>query len=317
MKPCLPPFACRRLVLLTALLLGAVKAAAAADALPTAEIAPGVFVHQGQQQVWSHANAGDVANLGFVVGSQCVAVIDTGGSPQLGAALLAAVRQATPVPVCYVINTHVHPDHLLGNQAFAALEPRPRFVGHARLPASLSARAPFYRDALQRELGVELAAEGVIFPEVLVDDRHELDLGGVRLTLRAWPTAHTDNDLSVQVGERGPIFLGDLLFAGHLPVIDGRLLGWLEVMDALDTLDLELAIPGHGAPSADWKAAMAVQRSYLLGVRDGVRAAIDAGTPIAETVEALAGAGVDNWLLVDEFHRRNLTAAYAELEWED
>lgn len=317
MKLCLTPLAWRRLVLLAALLLGAVKAVSAADVLPVAEIAPGVFVHQGQQQVWSHASAGDVANLGFVVGSQCVAVIDTGGSPSLGAALLAAVRQVTSLPVCYVINTHVHPDHLLGNQAFAALEPRPRFVGHARLPASLSARAPFYRDALQRELGVDMAADGVIFPELLVDDRHELDLGGLRLALRAWPTAHTDNDLSVQVGERGPIFLGDLLFAGHLPVIDGRLLGWLEVMDALEGLDLRLAVPGHGAPTTDWKAAMALQRSYLLGVRDGVRAAIDAGQPIAEAVEALAGVGVDNWLLVDEFHRRNLTAAYAELEWED
>ncbi len=291
--------------------------ATGATPLPVEEIAPGVMLHVGRQEVWSAANGGDVANLAFVVGSECVAVIDSGGSPALGARMLAAVRARTPLPVCYVIHTHVHPDHVLGAAAFAALEPRPRFVAHARFAASLAARAGHYLAAAERELGHAQEAADIVFPDIEVADTLELDLGGRALTLRAWPTAHTDNDLTVHERATGVLFLGDLLFAGHLPVLDGRLLGWLAVMDELAELEIALAVPGHGPPSRAWPAALQLQRDYLDGLRDQVRAALRAGRTLAETVNALGETGTDTWLLADEFHRRNLTAAYAELEWED
>ncbi|ENO75806.1 hypothetical protein B447_18974 [Thauera sp. 27] len=304
-----------------AVLAGAAGELLATQPLPVDELAPGVFVHQGRHQPWAATDADDVANLGFVVGSDCVAVIDTGGSPATGAALLASIRAATTRPVCYVINTHVHPDHILGNPAFAALEPRPRFVAHARLPASLAARAPFYLHALGRDTGATAGAPAFPAYEILVDDSLTLELGDVRLHLRAWQTAHTDNDLSVHVPERGVVFLGDLLFSTHLPVIDGRLLGWLAVMDALSGpnggLAGHLVVPGHGHPTSEWARAFARQHEYLALVRDRTRQAIAEGRGIAETVEALAGTGIEGWLLADDFHRRNLTAAFAELEWED
>lgn len=300
---------------------GLCGASPAIEALPVEEIAPGVHVHAGHHATWPGARGdeveGDVANLGFVVGERCVAVIDTGGSPQLGQRLLAAIQHATAQPVCYVINTHVHPDHTLGNAAFAALEPRPRFVGHARLKASLAARAPFYREALARDLGVTAGEADIVFPDLEVERSTELDLGGRRLMLQAWPTAHTDNDLSVFDDASATLFAGDLLFIGHLPVIDGRLIGWLEVMDRLLTVDARRLVPGHGAPTAEWRAALDKQRHYLAGVRDGIRGALGDKRTIADAVETLANTGTDGWLLTEDFHRRNLTAAYAELEWED
>lgn len=291
------------------------------EPLPVEEIAPGVHVHAGHHATWPGARGdeveGDVANLGFVIGKRCVAVIDTGGSPALGQRLLATIARTTTQPVCYVINTHVHPDHTLGNAAFAALEPRPRFVGHARLKASLGARAPFYREALARDLGVTAGEADIVYPDIEVASTAELDLGGRRLALRAWPTAHTDNDLSVLDEASATLFAGDLLFIGHLPVIDGRLLGWLGVMDELGRLEVARMVPGHGAPTPNGRAALDVQRRYLAGVRDGIRSALDAKRTIADAVETLAHTGTDDWLLTEDFHRRNLTAAYAELEWED
>ncbi len=320
----MPPRACALRCSIAALAFawaGLCGANPAIEALPVEEIAPGVHVHAGHHATWPGARGdeveGDVANLGFVVGERCVAVIDTGGSPQLGQRLLAAIRRTTQQPVCYVINTHVHPDHTLGNAAFAALEPRPHFVGHARLRASLAARAPFYREALARELGIAAGEADIVYPELEVERTAELDLGGRRLMLRAWPTAHTDNDLTVMDDASATLFAGDLLFIGHLPVIDGRLVGWLEVMDQLGGLEAKRMVPGHGAPTADWRAALDKQRHYLAGVRDGVRGALADKRTIADAVETLASTGTDGWLLTEDFHRRNLTAAYAELEWED
>src|SRR5437868_3021752 len=74
--------------------------------LSVEQVAPGVFVHHGLHEEATVANAGGIANIGFVVGSEAVAVIDSGGSPAEGKALLSAIRRITPLPIRYVINTH-------------------------------------------------------------------------------------------------------------------------------------------------------------------------------------------------------------------
>ncbi|ENO80192.1 quinoprotein relay system zinc metallohydrolase 2 [Thauera sp. 63] len=306
----------RRILLLVAGLLLASASAQAARDLPMREIAPGVFVHEGRHAAWGEAENADVANLGFIIGEHCVAVIDTGGSPALGEALLRAVAQRTTRPVCYVINTHVHPDHVLGNRAFAATgADRPQFVGHARLTAALTARAPAHLAALERDSGVPRDVGLIVYPDLQVADRVQLDLGNRAIELRAWPTAHTDNDLTVHDPATGTLFAGDLVFVTHLPVVDGKLLGWLEVLSVLEGLPAARVVPGHGAVSADWPAAVVPQRTYLESLRDQVREAIRAGRTIGEAVASIpAPAG---WRLVDAFHRRNVTASFAELEWED
>lgn len=283
---------------------------------PLAEIAPGVHLQPGVHEDWGPANDGRVANGGFIVGSRCVAVIDPGGSVVAGRALVAELRKVSALPVCYVINTHAHPDHVLGNAAFAGGASPPQFVGHERLAAALATRGPFYLNALKRDFGPAHADATIVAPTLPVRGTLALDLGGRTLELVAWPTSHTDADLTVFDTRTRTLWLGDLWFVGHVPVVDGRLKGWLTTLDALAARPVALAVPGHGAPSRDWPAALQPQRRYLERLRDDVRAAIKQGQSLADVVNRLEADSAPQWRLLESFHRRNVTAAYAELEWE-
>lgn len=282
------------------------------------QIAPGVYLRPGLLEDWGPANGGHVANTGFIVGERCVAVIDTGGTRADGEALRTAVRRTTPLPVCYVINTHAHPDHVLGNEAFVDVNGQaagPQFVGHRRLPAALAARGPYYLNALKRDFAPVDAEARIVPPTLLVESTLELDLGNRRLTLRAWPTAHTDADLSVFDERTATLWLGDLLFTDHTPVLDGQLKGWLAALEELRGWRVAKVVPGHGAPSSDWPAALDPQRRYLQRLQADTRAAIKGGLTLREAVERI-GPDRAQWKLLDVFHKRNVTAAYAELEWE-
>ena len=101
-----------------------------------------------------------------------------------------------------------------------------------------------------------------------------IDLGGRTLELRAWPTAHTDTDLTVLDVATGTLFAGDLLFMERLPVVDGSLLGWLAVMDELEHSRRARVVPGHGPASAPWPEALAPQRALpRISARPGARRA--------------------------------------------
>lgn len=281
------------------------------------EVAPGIHVHPGAVQDWGPGNGGDVANLVAVVGQRCVAVVDSGGTPALGRLWHAAIRRVTALPVCYVINTHAHPDHILGNTAFAQAPQRPQFVANGRFAAMLSAREPYYRRALQRDFGVDMAPSAMVYPDIAVAQSLELDLGGRTLTLQAWPTAHTDNDLTVFDASTRTLIAGDLLFAQHLPVLDGSLRGWLCALPGLRRLPVALAVPGHGRVGRDWPAALDAQEAYLQGLLRDTRAAIHKGWTLQQAVDRITLPPGADWLLVDSFERRNVTAAYAELEWDE
>lgn len=282
------------------------------------EVAPGVLVHSGAVAITGPANGGDIANLGIIVGTRSVAVVDTGSTTKVGSALLAAVRARTALPVSHVILTHVHPDHSLGAAAFRGTGPGgadPEVVAHTAFGAALDARADAYRDLIRRALGEPAAAAfDPPRPTTSVTATLTIDLGDRRLLLAAWATAHTNSDLTVLDETTGTLFAGDLVFDDHLPVIDGSLTGWIGVLDRLAALPARRVVPGHGAPMLPFPAALAPQRVYLEALAEDVRARIAAGETMAEAVAGSPAPGT--FALEEEFHRRNVTAAFAELEWE-
>ena len=282
------------------------------------EVAPGIFVHQGQMVAErTPANMGDQANIGFIVGEKCVATLDTGGSMKVGLLLRAAIKKTTDKPVCYVINSHVHPDHMFGNAAFKA--DKVTFIGHERLAKAAAARNSNYSNSLKRDLG-DVAEGSELTPPtqtIKAGETMELDLGGRKLKIQAWPVGHTDNDISVFDDQTQTLWLSDLLFIDHVPAMDGSIPGWLKVIAELKKIPAKIVIPGHGPATAPWPSAIEPEERYLAKVADGVRKALKDKQTIQEAIEGVAWDEKDKWQLFENFHRRTVTATYAELEWED
>jgi quinoprotein relay system zinc metallohydrolase 2 len=288
---------------------------AEAERIGVLEIAPGIFVHVGKYALVNSENHGDISNAAAIVGASAVAVIDTGGSNSVGQALREAIEQITDKPVRYVINTHMHPDHVLGNSAFQSADTE--FVGHHKLAAALSARAESYLRNARERVGEEaFAGTKIVLPTTAVADVLELDLGGRVLTLRARPTAHTDNDLTIFDSATETLFLGDLLFADHIPTLDGSLAGWLRLIPVLKQEKAARAVPGHGPKAMPWPAAIEPEERYLETLARDVRAMIKDGETIEQAVLSAGQSERGNWKLFDDHHARNVTAAFTELEWE-
>ncbi len=241
----------RRHVLLgTAGLMCAVAPALRARAgIGTTEVAPGMHFRRGLDEDANARNEDAIANIGFIVGRDSVAVIDPGGSLADGQRLRARIREVTAVPIRYVVMSHVHPDHIFGAGAFT--QDRPQFIGHARLPNAMTQRGEYYRAALERILGKGRAGP-VVMPTRVVADREQIDLGGRVLLLKAHGVGHSDCDLSVFDPSSGTLMPADLLFVERVPSLDGGLKGWQTELAALRAIPAKRAIPGHGPVSVNW-----------------------------------------------------------------
>ena len=168
-----------------------------------------------------------------------------------GKRLLASIRQKTDLPILYVIFTHGHPDHTLGAAAF--LGESPVFVGHRALPNLLASHADDYLRAARRLVGdAHFEGTRIVAPTLLVEGERELDLGGRILKLESWPSGHTSADVTVTDTATGAIYLGDLLFSGHIPALDGNLKGWIANLEKLRARAAPLVVPGHGPAAMAW-----------------------------------------------------------------
>ncbi|MFI6316446.1 MBL fold metallo-hydrolase [Nonomuraea sp. NPDC050556] len=192
-------------------------------------------------------------------------------------------------PLIGVFVTHAHPDHFNGVHALVGDRDIPVYateavgkVIHEIADAKRAQWGPVYGDEWPKVTA---------YPTVLLDDRQEVELGGVTFTAHHVGPAESHADsyyLARAEGTAQPTaFIGDLAFHGTHPyTADGHGALWL---DALGTLVTDLAeartlLPGHGAPTG--VEVLAAQRQYLLYYREVVRRLAEGAPSLSETAKA-------------------------------
>lgn len=282
------------------------------------QIANGAYLRPGVNGAMFHDP--NIANSSFIIGTNAVAVIDSGGSPEEGQALLCAIRKVTELPIAYVITTHVHPDHQLGNITFrqhtAAV-----FIGHPKLPQATALLGPTYVDRYNTATTDhdKMQLNDLTAPDLLVENSLKVDLGERILRITAIKQAHTNNDLIVLDESSGTLWLGDLLFSDHIPVLggSGSVNGWLATLNSLGQISgVKQYVPGHGPVQTPETAAIALEAAYLEQVRDEVRQWIADDKPLAQALTQIGTDTSKQWPMADTFHQRNVSYMYSELEWE-
>jgi len=278
------------------------------------QVADGIYVHHGKHLDIDAGYQGDICNISFIVGSNGVAVIDSGGSLKTGNQLRAAIRKVTSLPVLYVVNTHVHPDHVYGNAAF--LPDKPAFIGHEKLANAMELRRDQYAKLNERLLHEDASGSDLVKPTLTVKDKLTLDLGDRKLELTAHAAAHTNTDVSLIDVKTGTLFTGDLLFIERTPVVETDIKGLIAEIEKLKASPAKQVVPGHGPVTKDWVVALTNAQRYLNLLLADVRASIKKNEGMEKAMETAAAAEKDKWQLFEIANRRNVNTIYPALEWE-
>ncbi len=259
----------KRIALLAALLTSTTAVSQDfATSFESTEVAPGIFVVEG-------IGGFGGGNMAVLVGDDHVAMIDDSMAP-LAPMLFEHVMETTGGrAIDFMINTHVHGDHVGGNAHFAE-----------------SGTVVFAHDNIRKRLLIDPSSAGGErgLPVVTFEDGVTFHLNGLEARVVHMPTAHTDGDSIIHFPDVNVIHSGDIWFHDLFPFIDlasgGDVDGYIAAQTAIWEMadDETMIIAGHGS-SAD-KAELRDDIDMLIAAREAVKALHDQGMSEDDVVAA-------------------------------
>lgn len=281
------------------------------------EVESGVFLHVGKHEEIDHHNKGDICNITFIIGEKSVLVVDSGASNKIADSVQSEIKKKTDLPIQYLVLTHGHPDHFFGTESFARKNKDLTIFGHEKLSRSLLINFDFYKDQMQNNTkDSEIKNISLVLPNkvVKIDETINIDIGNRIITLEAWRSGHTDNDLSV-FDKKTKTLITENIFVDRIPPITASVLGWKKTLEEILKRDINLVIPGHGDPQNKIRAVKPMLR-YFNRIIEEVREIHNKNLDLEFALNNTSMENSENWLLFNEYHLRNITRAFSELEWE-
>jgi len=284
-----------------------VFAAPKSYSLQPVQVARGLWMIEGTTEYFSDENGGAIVNCALLDTPGGLIIIDTGPSLRYGTELVRLARGLNPKGVAALVNTHHHPDHFFGNQAFDGV---PIYaLGETRVLAEIHGDA--FADNMYLILGDWMRGTEPRPPtNVILGDT--LEIGG--RVLEALPlSGHTEADLALLDRETGTLIAGDLAFLNRAPTTPSADLGlWRDALDLLEGVEASGIIPGHG-PLDKTGASLRQTRAYIDWLDKTLRDAAARGYDMVEIMgfdmpAEFAAMGA----MPEEFHR-SVTHLYGDI----
>jgi glyoxylase-like metal-dependent hydrolase (beta-lactamase superfamily II) len=249
-----------------------------------------------------HVVVGAGSNSAVQVGNLGPIVVDTGAATNVNQ-VVASLKQLTPRPVRYIINTHSHPDHVGGNERVGALGVPLSGRGVAQVGAGNAApRAEIisHEETLNRmsaPAGSQAPYPVAAWPTATFSGKtKEFFYNGEGIHIVHVPSAHTDGDTLVFFRRSDVIATGDVFSTVSFPVIDvqrgGNISGVLDGLNQLLALVIAgekteggtMLVPGHGRISDE--ADLVEYRDMVTIIRDRIQDMVRRGLTLAQVKAA-------------------------------
>jgi len=266
----------------------------------------------GLPEVMDKHNNGNISNSCFVQLGKHYLIVDSGPSYAYAKQSYKIIKNKNNLPISYLINTHEHDDHWLGNSFYNELGVK--IIGSAAFRDVQIVKTTRMQKRIEKEAYKKTTQ---ILPKIFVENEKTLLVDDFEVKLiRVHNRAHSLSDILVYIPKKKIVFAGDLVFNGRLPSIrDGNLDNWIEVLLKIDTLDVEYIVGGHGEVVT--KDATKFTYEYLVKLRDKVAALVEEGVDIADAVDTITMKEYKDVPFYDVMQRQNVEIAYRMMEWND
>jgi len=214
-------------------------------------------------------NVGGVPNVGIVVGTNATLVIDTGLGPRNGQTVLREVEKVSKNSQIFIVGTHFHSEHILGESAFPAsakvirARAQQQDIEQFGVQPNFATRSPAMAE-LMKDSQFRRADE-------IFDSEKTLDLGGVRARLVWFGGTHTNGDTLIFIEGDGVLFAGDVIMNRRFLGFNSQsssVRAWINSLDKVEPFHPTRIVPSHGEMGAG--SLIEVNRTYLKALQSRV-----------------------------------------------
>lgn len=266
------------------------------------------YYFYGKEEYFSKENGGDIANASFIITANSVILIDTGSSKLYSKELKKQIEKITSKPIKYIINTHHHPDHFLGNSAFSSSD----IYAAEFTKNEIEQNGDLYIVNLVNLVGEAMNNTKIKAPNQVLTAK-TLNLDGYKLDILHLD-GHTQSDIAIYDENTKILYASDLVFNKRtLTTPHANIQNWLKSLEELEKINYSILVPGHGLASKT-KEPIKENIAYLNYLDNTLKNSVKKGLDVFEILEKPIPKEFESFTMFKEEFERSVINLYPSYE---